>query len=222
MMAQRGDFRQYHEPFSDLAAGHPPVLDGEPCVTPEAVLRRLGETAVRTPVFFKDTTEYRHVELFDVLPLAQDVTHTFIIRNPARSIESHYAMNPAVTRPEIGFEHQYEIFRRVREETGRTPVVVDADVLVERPAETVRAYCDAVGIAYDDGALTWASGERSEWSRTSRWHQDVADSSGFRPSSKQYDVTVENDETLAAHHRHHLPFYEELRACALVLPAAAG
>lgn len=219
MMVQRGDFRAYHEPFSELAAGHHVVVGGRHLTTPEEVLRGFTAESAETPVFFKDTTEYPHAHLFDALPLAESVTHTFIIRDPRRAIESHYAVNPEVRLPEIGFEHQYEIFDRVRGETGRDPVVVDADVLVERPGDTVRAYCAAVGIPYDERALSWQSGERSEWSRTSRWHQDVARSSGFRQNGRRHAVTVDDSPVLAGYLRHHLPFYEELRARSLVLPA---
>ncbi|WNI18014.1 sulfotransferase family protein [Actinacidiphila sp. ITFR-21] len=220
MMAQRGDFRMHHEPFSDLAARQPYVVDGTPLTTPEQVFWTFVESSAGTPVFFKDTTEYPHVRLFDELPFVERVTHTFIIREPRRAIESHYAMNPGVTLAEVGFEHLYQIFERVRTETGRAPAVIDADVLIERPVETVRAYCDTVGIAFDEGALSWSPGERSEWSRTSHWHKDVADSSGFRQSSRQYEVTVDNNAKLAGYYRHHLPFYEQLRAGALAVPAA--
>ena len=220
MMAQRGDFRMHHEPFSDLAAQQPYTVDGTPCTTPGQVLGAFVAASGTAPVFFKDTTEYPHVRLFDELPLAEQVTHTFIIREPRRAIESHYAMNPALTLPEVGFEHLFQIYERVRRETGRAPVVVDADVLVERPRETVRAYCQAVGIPCDDRALSWSPGERSEWSRTSRWHEDVAGSAGFRQSAKRYDVTVDNNALLSGYHQHHLPFYQELRAGALAVPAA--
>jgi hypothetical protein len=219
MMAQRGDFRMFHEPFSDLAAGQPFAVDKAVYRTPGELFARFVELSDTTPVFFKDTTEFRHAPLFESLPLAERVTHTFIIREPRAAIESHYAINPEVTLPEIGYENLYEIFDRVRMETGRTPAVIDADVLVEHPATVIRAYCATVGIPYDDGALSWSPGERSEWSRTSRWHQDVALSSGFHARSKQYEVTVDNSPVLNGYYRHHLPFYERLRAAAPGTPA---
>ncbi len=220
MMAQRGDFRMFHEPFSDLAAGQSYAVDGTQLTTAEQVFSAFVDLSEQTPVFFKDTTEYPHVDLFGELPLAEKATHTFIIREPRSVIESHYAMNSDVSLPEIGYEYLYQIFERVRQTTGRTPAVIDADTLVERPAETVRAYCDAVGIGYDEAALSWAPGERSEWARTSRWHQDVAQSSGFKQSEKHYEVTVESSPVLAGYYRHHLPFYEKLQASALTAPTA--
>lgn len=220
MMAQRGDFRMFHEPFSDLAAGQPYTVEGTQLTTTDQLFSALVDLSEQTPVFFKDTTEYRHVHLFDELPLAEKAVHTFIIREPRSAIESHYAMNPEMSLAEVGYEHLYEVFARVQQTTGRTPVVIDADVLVERPAETIRAYCETVGIGYDDTALSWAPGERSEWARTSHWHQDVAQSSGFQRSAKSYEVTIDSSPVLADYYRHHLPFYEKLRAGALTAPAA--
>jgi hypothetical protein len=221
MMAQRGDFQLYHEPFSDLAAlrgyrlGQRIVTDSRQLL--DEILRR----SATVPVFFKDTTELRHTELFADRRVLEEVTHTFVIRDPRRAIESYYAINPQVTLEGIGYEHLYEIFEMAREATGRVPVVLDADVLVRRPKETVHAYCDAVGIPFDERALTWDPIERSEWSRANRWHVDVSHGSAFLQGERTYKVRVDNSETLADYYKYHLPFYEKLRAYSLAVPATA-
>lgn len=216
MMVQRGDFQIIHEPFSDLAAQGEYHVAGQRVTTGEDLLGAMLALAADGPVFFKDTTEYRHAGRFAAdHRLFEQVEHTFIIRDPRRVVESHYAMNPQVTLPEIGFEYLHEIFELVSQRTGTTPVIVDADELVRRPRDTVAAYCRAVGIPFAEQAMAWESGERTEWSRTSGWHQDVARSTTFQASDSAYETRIDNNATLAEYYRYHLPYYERLRDFAL-------
>lgn len=216
MMAQRGDFLVVHEPFADLAAKGEADLAGTRVTSAREAVDEIVRRSAEQPVFFKDTTEYRHALLFQDDPrFLELMTHTFIIRDPRRAIESHFAMNPAVTLPEIGFEYAHEIFQIVRAATGRVPAVVDADVLVRQPAGIVHAYCDAVGIPFDPGALAWTPQDRPEWRRTSHWHRDAAESSVFHESDRGHATRVEDVPALAGYHEHHLPFHQALRELAL-------
>jgi hypothetical protein len=142
----------------------------------------------------------------------ESVTHTFIIRHPAEAIASHVALNPELNRDEIGFAWLAEIFDAVVAATGRVPVVVDSDDLVNRPAETVRAYCAAAGIPYLAEALTWSPGLRTEWERTSRWHESTSRTSGFVRTANEGAVRVSADPVLSGYLAYHLPFYEHLWA----------
>jgi hypothetical protein len=215
MMAQRGDFVLVHEPFADLAAKGEVDIAGTRVTSTRQAVDEIVRLSADKPVFFKDTTEYRHALLFEDPRFLELMTHTFIVRDPRRAIESHYAMNPAVTLPEIGFEYAYEIFELIRAVTGTVPAVVDADELVRRPAAVVRAYCDAVGIPFDPGALSWTPQDRPEWRRTSQWHRDAAESSVFHESDRAYPARVGDVPALTAFHEHHLPFYQALRELAL-------
>lgn len=216
MMIARGDVTVVHEPLVTLTdEGHVelPAVDGGTVDLhrPGQVLAQLIELGRRRPVFVKDTVEYRYTELFDHPAELAAITHTFIVREPARTIASHYAKKPTVSCPEIGFEHQYELFERIRELTGREPVVISAEQLLGTPEKVIQAYCEAVGLAYRPEALRWEPGERAEWRRTQRWHVEAAASSGFQATTERpYEVTVENDAGLRAYYEHHLPFYERL------------
>ncbi|HTZ42268.1 MAG TPA: hypothetical protein VMB79_00265 [Jatrophihabitans sp.] len=213
MMAERDEFRLSHEPFSELAAGRPAKIDDESYSGAGPYIHALV-TGDR-PAFFKDTTEYRHAALFDRHPELYRVQHTFIIRDPRRVIDSHHAMNPAVTRDEIGFEHLVEVFRLVQEHTGTSPVVIDADDLVTDPAGVVAAYCRRLGLAERPETLSWRPENRTEWGATAQWHRDAAASGQFQASERVYPVTTENDERLAGYLAHHLPFYHYLREFSL-------
>jgi hypothetical protein len=214
MMAERDEFTLVHEPFSELAAGRPATVGEQKLANAAELIEFLWQQ--ERPVFFKDTTEYRHVDLFDDHPGLAKMTHTFLIRDPRRVIDSHYAMNADVTRDEIGFEYLYEIFLAAQAQSGTTPIVVDADELLLDPPAMVAAYCDRLGLAERPDALTWTPGGRNEWGATSKWHQDAAASAAFKPSERTYDVTTENNETLAGYLAYQQPFYDRLRAFRLI------
>ena len=213
MMAERGDFRSVHEPFSYLAEFGHVDLDGRLVTTQEDLIATLVAMAARSPVFVKDTTDERYeAVLADEAFLGKEATHTFLIRHPRDTISSYYALNPEVALHQVGFESQWQIFAAVSRVTGQTPIVLDSDDLVADPAAVVAGYCARVGISYRPEALTWQAGERAEWAPTARWHRDAASSQGFTGGRKRPATDVAAHPVLAGHLRHHLPFYEQMAA----------
>lgn len=208
---ERGDFFAVHEPFSNFAALGYFDIGGDRATSYDAVVTLLLRLSDSKPVFFKDTTEYRYPQVLDDPRLLDGAVSTFIIRDPAEAIASHYAINPELTLPEIGYENLFEIFAAVQRATATVPVVIDAEDLVSNPTGTIRTYCARVGIPFLPEALTWESGERAEWERTARWHSDVSVSTGVERKSRAYATRVDNNERLADMYEYHLPFYEELR-----------
>ncbi|MFE9818646.1 sulfotransferase family protein [Streptomyces sp. NPDC005773] len=226
MMAERGDVTVVHEPLV-LLTDHgqvtvPAVDDGDAADdagartvtvrTPADLLSQLTELGTRRPVFFKDTLEYHYQYLFDHPERIASFTHTFIVREPARTIASHYAVKPELACHEIGYEHQYALFELAWKVTGRRPVVISAERLLADPPAVVAAYCEGVGLPFLPEALTWEPGERAEWRQNERWHRDASASSAFSAPERAYAVTVENDPRLRGFYQHHLPYYERLIA----------
>ena len=215
MMTERNDRVVVHEPFSRVVDfGEVEVVD-RVARTEQDVLAALRAIAAQKPVFFKDTTDFHYPALLADEEFLSAATHTFIIRDPAEAIASHHALNPDLGRDEIGFARLYEIFTAVQAATGTTPVVIDSDDLLDRPAETVRAYCSAVGIPFLPEALSWEPSMRSEWQSTSKWHQSTSRTAGFTRGRSDGAETVAADPKLRAYRDYHLPYYEKLRAAAL-------
>lgn len=215
MMIARGDLTVVHEPLvtlTDEGWVELPAPGGGTVTArdPGEVLVTLRELARDRPVFVKDTLEYRYQYLFDHPAELTGTRHTFIVREPARTISSHYAMKPTVTCPEIGYEHQYDLYQLVGEVTGEPPVVISAERLLAEPERVISAYCAAVGLPYLPHALRWEPQDRPEWRRTQRWHVTAAASSGFSAETRDYPVTVANNDRLRALYDHHYPFYERL------------
>jgi hypothetical protein len=157
MMAERNDHVVVHEPFSQVVDFGEVRVGDRIAHTEQDVLAALRAIAAEMPVFFKDTMDFHYPALIADHAFLKAATHTFIIRHPAEAIASHYALNPNLGRDEIGFAWLYEIFAAVRSATGTTPAVIDSDDLLDRPSDTVRAYCSAVGIPFVPEALSWTS-----------------------------------------------------------------
>lgn len=218
MMSERGDVVVVHEPLvliTDNGEVAVPGADGgaERTVrTPGALLAHLARLGAERPVFWKDTLEYRYPYLFDHPDEIASVTHTFLVREPARTIASHHAVKPHLSCSDVGYEHQWELFEHVRGITGTVPLVLSAERLLADPPGQIRAYCAHVGLPYVPEALDWRPGERAEWQPNRRWHLDAIASAGFRLPEREYAVTVDNDDRLRSYYEHHLPFYERLSA----------
>ncbi|XP_003729044.2 uncharacterized protein LOC100891992 [Strongylocentrotus purpuratus] len=143
-----------------------------------SVKRRLEASSTKH-VFVKDmafamTDGYRQF-------LPKGYRHTFLIRNPHRSILS-YRRSMFKQFSELGLlegeaadERTYDLERDDRffapgyfvkevydlwkylqdEKIDPKPIVIDGDDLLTKPAETLSAYCAAVGLPYNDSLLQW-------------------------------------------------------------------
>jgi len=219
MMIERGDFTGVHEPFSHVTAFGNTEISGRPLATAPEVIAELRSLAATRQVFIKDTTDRRHPEaLADRRFLAEDAQHTFLIRHPRETIRSYLAVRTNPRIHEIGFEAQYEVYNKVRSLTGRDPLVVDAGDLMNRPADTMHAYCAHIGIDFRPHALRWQPSDRPEWQGGfSHWFTDVAASSGLAEVPSRRSLVAEQHPLLGTYLEYHLPFYQELYQQRLVL-----
>jgi hypothetical protein len=213
MMIERGDHEVIHEPFSSIVVQGEVTIGEHTATTHDQLLDLLVQRAREHRVFVKETTEYDYLNNGGAR-IPGIGRHTFIVRDPRASIASHYAMNPAMTCAEVGYEHQAQIARQAYAGTGERPVVVEAEHLVTDPEATVADYCAKVGIPFLPEALSWAPQDHRAWSRTRQWHQDAAASTGFRLPRHDYEHTVDNTPQLAQCYAYQLPHYEFLRSWA--------
>jgi hypothetical protein len=219
MVMERGDFTGVFEPFSHVAVFGNVDIGGRPLATAAAVLAELRSLATTRQVFIKDTTDRRHPEaLADQRFLAEDAQHTFLIRHPRETIRSYLAVRRNPRIHEIGFEAQYELYAKVRRLTGRDPLVVDAGDLMNRPADTVKAYCAHVGIDFRPDALTWQASDRPEWQGGfGHWFTGVAASSGLAKAPGRRTPDADQHPMLSTYLAYHLPFYQKLYQRRLVV-----
>jgi hypothetical protein len=217
MMMERGDMTVWHEPFSYVYYVHErragidqEYIDPAHPTTYEDVRTHIVAGAEPGPVFFKDMAIHCWPHLQGDQAFVSRLTNTFLIREPASTIASFYAMYPEVRCDEIGYEQLWELFVRVQEVTQSLPVVVDADELVANPASMSRAYCEAVGLPFLPQALHWQANHHAAWDIWKQWHVDVAQSTAFVPRANVYATTVDNSTHLRTYYDYHLPFYQAL------------
>ncbi|KAL2022564.1 hypothetical protein VTK56DRAFT_5171 [Thermocarpiscus australiensis] len=85
---------------------------------------------------------------------------------------------------------------------GVSITVVDADDLLDKPAEVIKAYCEAVGIDYDPGMLRWEDDESQQraveaFRKWDGFHDDAIGSTELRPrahAAKNPTVEEEDEE----------------------------
>lgn len=213
MMAEREDVTTVHEPLLHITeAGEAHLPDGTVATDERALFTHLRSMGERRAVFVKEVVDYPYRYLFDRATELTTFTHTFMVRHPARTISSHYAMKNSVTCAEIGYERLFELFETAWRVSGRKPFVMRAEALLAHPADVVRAYCAYAGLPYRQEALHWRPGDRPEFVRHRAWHMDAIRSKGFQATGQEYSDTVENNPLLRSFYDHHLPFYERLVA----------
>jgi hypothetical protein len=216
-MMERGDFQVFHEPFSYFYY----VDQGKGSITQEyiepdhptsyaAIRQMLLEAGDKGRVFFKDMAAHCASRLLEDVSLLRRVRNTFLIRDPAKTIPSFFALNPELTMAEIGCEQLASLFEAAREKAPQPPVVVDADDLEDDPAGIVAAYCDALDIGFLPAALHWKPELPRKWKMWQKWHADAAGSTGIRKNLETFEVTIDNNERLRRYYDHHLPFYRRM------------
>ncbi|MGI9334752.1 MAG: hypothetical protein ACR2RL_16540 [Gammaproteobacteria bacterium] len=231
VMRERGDLTCFHEPFMHYYYTYLGVktmphasLDPTQATTFSDVVARLRASARSSPVFFKDMSYYIvPVPLFEHAELAHEFENLFLIRDPRRSIVSYYKLDSDLRLDEIGLEAQWRHANWVQENTGETPLVVEAEDIQRDPRKTVRAVWRAAGLSDAPHAFEWRSAEvPADWQQVAGWHRSATDSSKIEAGPPEDEVTIQNrfDETAANAPKlldylsHHWPFYERLRQMA--------
>ncbi len=217
VMIERGDLKILHEPFSYLYYAHErnapvPFMHEEPDHprTYTDSKNYLLSAAKEGPVFFKDMCYHCYDHLIEDDEFLLRLDNTFLIREPAKTIASHYAMNPEVTSDEIGYIQALEVFKKVVDLTGKTPIVIDADDLEDDPEGTIEAYCSALGIPFIRESLYWEPEHKEDWDTWKEWHADAARSTSIQKNMEKFEVTVHDHPGLRASYDYHLPFYQAM------------
>ena len=138
----------------------------------------------------------------------EQVENAFLIRDPEEMLTSLVHQIPHPSLEDTGLPQQLEIFRMIRDRTGRTPVVLDTKDVLENPQSMLAAVCDRLGLEFTETMLRWPPGPRETdgiWAR--HWYGAVERSTGFQPyKPKPERVAGATVEVL----RSCAPCYEEL------------
>jgi hypothetical protein len=194
MMRQRDDMECFHEPFGEAwyqgeAPLWPRLQDDSvrtPGLTMESVWQTLRSAALKGPVFSKEFPHYiDHMWSNEFL---SHFNHSFLIRDPAKTITSMYKHWPDFHLKETGFLEQRKLFDLLCDQPGNPPPVLDSDDLLEDPNGMVEAWCSSVGIPFIPDALSWEHGERDavSWWDGGSFHSNLRNSDGLKAQKRKY------------------------------------
>ncbi|MGH3274106.1 MAG: hypothetical protein ACRDNZ_07240, partial [Streptosporangiaceae bacterium] len=140
------------------------------------------------------------------------LAHAFLIRDPRQLLASYARVRAEPTLADLGLAQQAEIFRAFG------GPVLDSGDLLRSPAAALTALCAALGVPFDPAMLAWPSGPRpTDGVWAPYWYDGVRASTGFGPYRPPAATELPPRlEALAARCQ---PFYEELAAARLVIPA---
>ncbi|MGW6950178.1 sulfotransferase-like domain-containing protein [Streptomyces xanthophaeus] len=150
------------------------------------------------------------------------IRNTFILRHPRTVLRSLLPLKPDFTEDEFGFTALEGLFRRVVDDLGHEPIVVDGDDFRRSPEAVLRRYCAAVGLPFSAAMLHWQDGRIRAWSEgeaqsQAKWHRTLESSHCVLPPAEhedvpvprtregQYERALEIYETIRSHHTNQLP-----------------
>ena len=219
MMRQRGDMTCFHEPFGEAwyqgdEPWWPRYTEGSvrtAGLTFTSAWDAVTDAALREPVFIKDFPHY--LETFWTDEFLAHFTHSFLIRDPLKSLLSMHSKWPEFHFKETGLPEQRQLFDRLWAQSGSPPPVIDSDDLLEQPDAMVKAWCEVVGIPFVADALSWEPGPRDEvsWWDGGSFHARLRDSDGLKPQPHTYASLDEAPARVRQVYEIIQPHYEAMR-----------
>ena len=226
----------YHFGPNRCSEMYPQLLDSELTLEGLSVSDLTYDTAKRLTVadypdvdivFTKELACYLPESMYEdmVSGKFEDVIHTFLIRDPERALYSNYkallkhqVQGSYLDPPEGGFNELYKFYNFIKERKGVSPVVVNASDLQTRPGETMKCYCEAVGIPFDPKMITWEPGPFNiSYAPWNSWMNSVFQSSGFvkiKPEEQTPVPLHELPTEVVKYMEKNKMFYEEMqKAC---------
>jgi hypothetical protein len=178
---------------------------------PDRIIERLtGPLPDGTSVFYQKHMAHHMIPELD-RDWINEVTSCFLIREPREMLTSLIEHMPDPELKDTGLPQQLELFRQVRDRTGKTPHVLRAQDVLENPREMLATLCDRVGIPFDEDQLSWEPGLRETdgvWAK--HWYDSVKGSTGFKPyTPKDEEVPDRHRDLLAACNECYYTLYEQ-------------
>jgi len=216
VIAARGDFIILHEPLCDLSAcgeyKHP-QKDNSPQTLNSSmeIFNYVQALRAHSAVFIKDTCEFDYRHVLTGTRYLREAQHVFMLRNPAKVINSHYHINPGLKCNEVGYQNLAELYDVVKAESIHPPLFVDADDMINNPECAISNFCSDANLQHLPSALQWQNGHLDVWERTQHWHLDAANSTSIAPIERHYSTRVDNHQILNEFYLENMPYYEYLK-----------
>ena len=131
----------------------------------------------------------------------------FLIRHPAKVINSYIKKNTLISIDDVGFKKQYEIFNKIKK-NKISYMVVNADTILQDPPKAIKKLCKILKIRFTKKMLSWPAGKRSTdgiWSKV--WYKNVELSNTFsKYKEENYNVPKKYNDI----YEESLKYYNEM------------
>jgi hypothetical protein len=127
------------------------------------------------------------------LSCKENIYFVVLVRNPHHSIISMYRKVKSCFNgfsELIGYKATYELLQLIQNTYCNKPLIIRSEDLYEKPEQTIKKFCDHVGLEFKKESLHWQDlgddftginewHETKEKHHTYHWHEDAIKSSGF-------------------------------------------
>jgi hypothetical protein len=232
----RGDYKVLHEPWESAFMVRESILHVFDQLPSEEIVEAksyedvkalIYRYAEQSPVFIKDMIWAMPEEfLQDEELLADPNVHiTFLVRDPAKSIESYVVKGmqqaPAEETLKLAkLVYRYDALVKIAEKhhkiRGTWPLIIESEYLCLHPKETMETYCQYVGEIFVPEMLAWKAEMHDEWKHYAHWHTDAAKSTGFFVPKRDVSnvrfsgVDEQYREAMEQIYQEQKPFYDVL------------
>ncbi len=181
----REDTEVYDEPFyayylNKTKLNHPmkkEIINNYP-VSQAKIIKQITTIPDNKKIFYQKHMTH-HIIKNTKLTWINKGHNCFLIRHPAKVINSYIKKNKLSNINDIGFKKQYEIFNKIKKNKFKY-VVINADNILINPNKTIKKLCKKLNINFSQRMLHWRKGKRNTdgiWSKV--WYKNVEASTTF-------------------------------------------
>ena len=175
------------------------------------IVQRISQVPEHGIVYQKQITthwlEHYSVDWLD------NLSHVFLIRDPAPVVASYASKRPALTASDLGYQQQAALFDLVSTKSADRPIVIDSHLFLQDPQAQLKQLCTMLQIPFQSSMLKWPSGSRQSdgiWGE--HWYDAVNQSTGFGQPRTAPPQLTEHQQAIAALCQ---PYYDALKRFAI-------
>ena len=181
----REDTEVYDEPFyayylNKTKLNHPmrkEIINNYP-VSQAKIIKQITTIPDNKKIFYQKHMTH-HIIKNTKLTWINKGRNCFLIRHPAKVINSYIQKNSLQNINDIGFKKKFYIFNKIKRNKFKY-VVINADNILMDPNKTIRNLCKNLNINFSKKMLNWSKGKRKTdgiWSKV--WYKNVEHSTTF-------------------------------------------
>lgn len=163
----------------------------------EQVTRELCSGACDSPLQYQKHMTHHMLEGVD-MRWTSELTHCFLIRDPAQVVNSYTNSRGVCNAADIGIIRQAELYKEISQLTGQDIPIIDSNDVLANPQGILSKLCERLQIPFAEAMLAWPEGKRSSdgvWA--SHWYHSVELSTGFsRVTSKAFALNQAQNEVV--------------------------